>query len=334
MENKKIQVMKRSERGAIDKALSGAINQGEDAEAILKRMYGDIPLEKLSDDQVYSLLDKASELTGHLGLEKHGISDADPKAVQKLLKKEYGFVEDIVPAIISEQDPEKFVKKYNKASKLGYADPKYLEDIMSGNSMGLEIPGYEQKSGLMIPKTIATSPQGNPLRQAGVGLHEMEHGVDDIVGDYESRPYKWDAVAEARKGKQSPFEALRGITKGHHAGRDNFELEKANELIKGSSQLDDASKSAIRKRAQDIAEKMFGKGYTKVRAVAPILGGAAGLAASAAAEAFDAESAGEGSDQVFSPEQKQSVEASRQLSAGEPMNQQRFQALQKMVRGR
>jgi hypothetical protein len=167
---------------------------------------------------------------------------------------------------------------------------------MSGNSMGIEIPGYEEKSGLLVPRTIATSPQGNPLRQAGVGMHEMEHGVDDVVGDYKSNNYNWDSVGDSRKNKKSPFDALRGITRGHHAGRDNFELEKANELIKGTSQLDDASKSAIRKRAQDVAERIFGKGYTKVRAIAPVLGGAAGLAASAAAEAFDAEDAGRGSD--------------------------------------
>jgi hypothetical protein len=298
MENKKLfpQIMKRSERGAIDKAVSSAVNYGDDAESILKRMYGDIPLDQLSDDQVYRLLDKASELTGHLGLEKHGISDADPKAVQKLIKKEYGHLSEAIPAFISEKDPEKFIKKFKKAQELGYVDESYLNNLLHGESMGLEIPSMDLDSRMLVPKAVLVSPQGSPLRQAGTGLHEFEHAQDEVMsGLHDSRSYDWD-ISQSRRDKKSPFDAIRSITKGHMPGRENFELEKSNELLRGVPSIDPKSASVIKKRAKDLTETIFGKGYGKVRAVAPFLGGAAGLAASAAAEAFDAEDAGEGSD--------------------------------------
>jgi hypothetical protein len=166
---------------------------------------------------------------------------------------------------------------------------------MQGDSMGLEIPALDKKTELLTPKAVLVSPQGSPLRQAGTGLHEFEHAQDDVSGLYESRPYDWD-ISQTRKEKKTPFDALRSITKGHMPGRDNFELEKADEFLKGASSLDSNSKAMLKKRAADLTESIFGKGYTKVRAIAPVLGGAAGLAASAAAEAFDAEDAGAGSD--------------------------------------
>lgn len=61
------------------------------------------------------------------------------------------------------------------------------------------------------------------------------------------------------------------------------------------------------------------------------LAGPAGLALSAAQDAMASEDVGLGSDQMLTPEQEQSVEASRQLTGGESMNQARFRALQKMV---
>lgn len=71
------------------------------------------------------------------------------------------------------------------------------------------------------------------------------------------------------------------------------------------------------------------------KGIAPVAGA---LTAASASDALadtlvpgGVESVGQGSDQVLSPEQEQSVEASRQLSAGEPMNQARMQALQRMV---
>jgi hypothetical protein len=61
------------------------------------------------------------------------------------------------------------------------------------------------------------------------------------------------------------------------------------------------------------------------------LAGPAGLALSAAQDAMASEDVGLGSDQMLTPEQEQSVEASRELTAGQPMNQARLLALQKMV---
>lgn len=46
------------------------------------------------------------------------------------------------------------------------------------------------------------------------------------------------------------------------------------------------------------------------------------------------EGLGQGSDQMLSPEQEQSVEASRELTAGQPMNQARMIALQRMIGGK
>lgn len=89
--------------------------------------------------------------------------------------------------------------------------------------------------------------------------------------------------------------------------------------------------------AKTLAGKAKGLGKLGV-ALGPIGSIAGALMAGSADEALantvipgGIEGLGQGSDQMLSPEQEQSVEASRELSAGQPMNQARFQALQKMV---
>ena len=305
MENKKApQIMKRSERGVIDKAVSGAVNYGDDAESVLARMYGVPSLDKLSDDQVYGLFGKARDLTGHLGLDTHSISDADPKALQKLLAKEYGPIEQNIPALITESDPEKFIKKYNQAAKLGYASPDALDELVGGRALGMQQPSYDKQSGILVPKSIAIAPEGSVQSRAGVTLHEGSHALDDIMGETNSRPYDWDAVVEARKNQESPFDAIRRITKGHHPGVDNYELDKATQFLRGSSSLDKASEKAVAQRAADVTRKMFGEGFKKIRSVvgpAVGVGGAllAGSADEALADTFvpgGVESLGKGSD--------------------------------------
>ena len=91
--------------------------------------------------------------------------------------------------------------------------------------------------------------------------------------------------------------------------------------------------------ASPVAYNLKKAGKFAAKAALPV--GALGLGAALSDSAGDAiadilvpggvESAGAGSDSVLSPEQQRSVEASRELSSGEPMNQARLIALQKML---
>lgn len=104
----------------------------------------------------------------------------------------------------------------------------------------------------------------------------------------------------------------------------------------------DAAKEKAEYFAKQKAEKRAGMagvmaGAKRAAAGLGKLGGSKALAALggplvlAAQEAMASEDVGLGSDQMLSPEQQQSVDASRELSAGEPMNQARLRALQRMV---
>jgi hypothetical protein len=108
----------------------------------------------------------------------------------------------------------------------------------------------------------------------------------------------------------------------------------------GKEKADYIAKMRAEKRG-GLAKTMAGakKGLGKLgMTLGPIgaIGGAlmAGSADEALANAVvpgGIEGLGQGSDQMLTPEQEQSVEASRELTGGEPMNQARFRALQKMV---
>jgi hypothetical protein len=271
------QIMKRSERGVLDKALSQTVNAGEDAEAALRRLYSVGKLSEMSDQNVRNLLGRASELTGHLGLEKHGLSDADPDVVKKLLQKEYGYIEDVIPAVITDSDPESFIKKIKRAQKLGYITEDVLPELMEGNAAGMQIPAIDKSTGIYAPKAILVGPDGSPLKRAGVGMHEMQHPLDDLLGATESRPYDMGNVANIRKTSDNPFDALKAYTKDHHPGSDVFELDKANQILKGGQDFDATQQAQLRARALQGLTNRFGEGYTKTRSVASPFGAMAAM---------------------------------------------------------
>lgn len=160
----------------------------------------------------------------------------------------------------------------------------------------------------------------SPREAVAALLHEKAHDYDykklKIPG---SDVMDFEALKQAQKINPNitAEEAYELVGKRHHA--------KIPNLREGTFGLG--------------ALKSYLKNNGVFRAVGPVamVGGAlaAGSASDALADTLvpgGVESVGEGSDQVLNPEQQQSVDASRQLSAGEPMNQARFQAIQKMVK--
>jgi hypothetical protein len=124
-------------------------------------------------------------------------------------------------------------------------------------------------------------------------------------------------------------------------------IQKLKESLKGQNNTNTGSLlvNAFREATEsgsnpsEFIRKNIPRIASKVKSIAPVVGATGALMAGSASDALadvavpgGVEAVGQGSDQVLNPEQQQSVEASRQLSSGEPMNQQRFQALQKMLR--
>jgi len=272
------EIMIPSERGKLDKALSQVVNAGETSEDALRRLY--LPknraLSDMTDFQIGGLHDKSTDLLGHLALEKHGISDADPKMVQKLLKKEYGGVADALPSIIAENDPQTALKKYMKAKELGYLSPEDVDDLMFKSIYGVETPFADKAGKIAGPAGIAIAPGLAPVRAAGVGLHEFTHGIEDVeTGNPGYQDYKRN-LAEIRKQTNDPIEAMKMRTAGHHEYDPHFETAKANNIIKGVEDLDDIKKAKLKRELVGRLSEQFGEGFKKVRSVAPVIGPAIG----------------------------------------------------------
>jgi hypothetical protein len=96
----------------------------------------------------------------------------------------------------------------------------------------------------------------------------------------------------------------------------------------------DAYEEALAESHQKIYERLkdkLGKSGGK-KLLLPAISGAAGLAASGLAEAFDAEDVGEGSDKLLSDSQERDVELIRDISKDDDtLTQTRLRALQKML---
>jgi hypothetical protein len=163
----------------------------------------------------------------------------------------------------------------------------------------------------------------SPEANVGKVLHEAGHMYDDkilktpstpLTGLSSLRAAKAEGLDPKNMDRLAVYENI--LSKNHHA--------KIPNLREGSYGFG-ALKSLLKNNT--------------FKAIGPVTAIGGALAAGSASDALadtvvpgGVESLGEGSDQVLNPEQQQSVEASRQLSAGEPMNQARFQALQKMVK--
>lgn len=160
----------------------------------------------------------------------------------------------------------------------------------------------------------------SPREAVATLFHEKAHNYDDKVLKIPgSDVMDFEALKQAQKINPNitAEEAYELVGKRHHA--------KIPKLREGTFGLG--------------ALKSYLKNNGVFRAVGPVAAIGGALAAGSASDALadtvipgGVESVGEGSDQVLNPDQQQSVDASRQLSAGEPMNQARFQALQKMVK--
>jgi hypothetical protein len=96
-----------------------------------------------------------------------------------------------------------------------------------------------------------------------------------------------------------------------------------------SDAYDEALAESTQKMYERLKAKLGKSGGKKL--LVPTISGAAGLAASGLAEAFDAEDVGEGSDKLLSDSQERDVELSRDTTKDDKLTQTRLKALQRML---
>jgi hypothetical protein len=186
-------------------------------------------------------------------------------------------------------------------------------------AMGLYYPG---KGNIELDADLV---KRSPRDAVSTLLHEAGHKYDDkvIEAPYFPEPKSEKVYEEIREKLKinpdyDPIEMARNKFRGHHA------------YIPGD-------------RPDTMFESGALKAYLRSGRFKSMLPGivSAGAGAALAGSASDAladtvipggvESVGEGSDKMLTPEQEQSVEASRELSSGQPMNQARLRALQRML---
>jgi hypothetical protein len=215
-----------------------------------------------------------------------------------------GQVEDFFQRILAETHPE-------ISPKVRVLDnPTVGKDIVSGYYSPL-------KDEVVVGSQVV---KRSPTKAVATLLHEGAHGYDKKVKGFNG-VNDFDAMSIKDKLKIRPDESAFDLyelgAKNHHA-----KIKGLREGTFGFGGL-----------------KSYLKNNGKFRAIGPVAAIGGALAAGSASDALadtvvpgGVESLGEGSDQVLTPEQQQSVEASRQLTEGQPMNQQRFQALQRMLK--
>jgi hypothetical protein len=152
------------------------------------------------------------------------------------------------------------------------------------------------------------------------------------MADIEAKIAERRAMADMARGK-APVQAAEEVL-------DYSQFKKApKQMVENVYDAGAAKKEyeAMKKTAKSAGR--LGKGA--LAAIGPIgaIGGAllAGSADEALANAVipgGIEGLGAGSDQMLSPEELANVERTRELSAGEPMNQARLRAIQEMIKGR
>jgi hypothetical protein len=158
----------------------------------------------------------------------------------------------------------------------------------------------------------------------GTAFHEGGHAYDKQILGVDGKPI---SLGDLRKAKSSGLNL-----------KQMDPLQVYDEIVGAKHHA----------KIPNLREGSYGFGALKsllksgtFKGVGPIAATAGAVTAASASDALadtlvpgGVESVGQGSDKVLSPEQEQSVEASRQLSSGSPMNEQRLRALQKMVQGK
>lgn len=162
----------------------------------------------------------------------------------------------------------------------------------------------------------------SPREAVATLLHEKGHQYDDKIRRFVGNPN-----VTSKKVKEFAEAGIKlDPTLAYELGADSHH-DFIPDLREGSFELG-ALKSYLKSGKFKALAGMAGPAATAAGALL------AGSPVDAMAEAIPGgvENVGEGSDRVLTPEQNQSVEASRELTGGANLNQARLQALQKMLR--
>lgn len=187
-------------------------------------------------------------------------------------------------------------------------------------ALGLYYPG--RKAIELDQDMVKSSPRG----AVSTLFHEAGHQYEDVVLEAPYYPERDSAklVEEIEMQKRinpdlDPSEMARTKFRGHHVQIPGLRDDKIFEL--------GALKSYLKSgKFRSMLPGAVGAG------VGAALAGSASDALAEAVVPGGVDSVGEGSDEVLDPEQQQSVEASRELTGGAPLNQARLRALQRMLR--